>query len=167
MSAFQAIERTVPPSERLEPRRRDRRAVRRRRGPTVDMRLILWAKSHGPADPSVKHHSRRLGGVGAASGPAHRGERELLMALPDVVPAPVIEVVPAESEALRAAMCPVAVHGQIAVNDFVIEAVRTVRNDLVATMCDAPADSASDPADMNARLVVIEHLLLRLEAALL
>ena len=89
------------------------------------------------------------------------------MPLPDVVPAPVIEVVPAESEALRAAMCPVAVHGQIAVNDFVIEAVRTVRNDLVATMCDAPADSASDPADMNARLVVIEHLLLRLEAALL
>ena len=87
--------------------------------------------------------------------------------LTDAVPLPTIEVVTAESDALRAAMCPVAVHGQIVVNDFVIEAVRTVRNELMVTMCDGADGDVSEPADLNDRLVVIEHLLLRLEAALL
>lgn len=85
----------------------------------------------------------------------------------DGVAVPTIEVGPAELDALRAAMCPVAVHGQIVVNDFVIEAVRTVRNELLATICDGPDEDVSDPADVNGRLVVMEHLLLRLEAAVL
>ena len=87
--------------------------------------------------------------------------------LTDSVAAPTVELVAAELDALRAAMCPVAVQGQIVVNDFVIEAVRVVRNELVATMCDGPNGNTSDPVDVNDRLVVIEHLLLRLEAALL